>query len=58
MRECANGGKKALQLPTRSVTIAELQRLRRDFIKLNRTHVVAMDRVGRLFVEYLNVRLE
>lgn len=48
----------ALQLPTTSVTLPQLQRLRRQFVALCRSQVsggdVKADRFNTLFVEFLN----
>lgn len=41
-------------LPTRSVSIAELQRLRRTFVSLNRMRSIDAKRITPLFVEFLN----
>ena len=44
-------------LPPNSVTLPQLQRIRRQFISLNRQHNLAKDRISALFVEYLNDNL-
>lgn len=43
-----------LELPARSVTVAQLQRVRRQFVSLNRQHSVGKRRIRELFVEYVN----
>lgn len=45
-------------LPPEPVAAAQLQRIRRTFIALNKMRNVAPDRIGPLFVEYLNAALE
>jgi tRNA uridine 5-carbamoylmethylation protein Kti12 len=47
-------GEKVVELPGRAVMLPQLQRLRRQFIALNRRHDIAVDRAGVLFVEFLN----
>ncbi|KAA8912490.1 chromatin associated protein KTI12 [Sphaerosporella brunnea] len=47
-----------LQLPANHLTPSQLQGVRRDYMKLNRSHVVGKDRVRELFVEYFNSRFE
>lgn len=43
-----------LELPARTVTVAQLQRVRRQFVSLNRQHSVGKRRIRELFVEYVN----
>ena len=43
-----------IQLPTRSLALPQLQRIRRQFITLNRQHTLEKKRIGPLFVDYLN----
>lgn len=43
-----------LQLPARKVSAPELQRLRRQFIALNRMNAVGVTRIKESFVEWLN----
>ncbi|KAL8819266.1 MAG: hypothetical protein Q9191_007770 [Dirinaria sp. TL-2023a] len=43
-----------VELPTTPVSLPQLQRLRRQFITLNRTHRLEKKRVRAAFVEYLN----
>ncbi|KAI9835034.1 MAG: hypothetical protein M1819_002586 [Sarea resinae] len=43
-----------LDLPPSPVTLPQLQRLRRQFISLNRQHSLSMARIRELFVTYLN----
>lgn len=43
-----------LELPARCVTVAQLQRVRRQFVSLNRQHSVGKKRIRELFVEYVN----
>jgi protein KTI12 len=45
-----------LELPANDLTPSQLQSVRRDYMKLNRSHVVGKDRVRELFVEYFNSR--
>jgi protein KTI12 len=46
--------KLILHLPTTSLSVAQLQRLRRQFIGLNRQHSLSKARIRHLFVDYLN----
>ncbi|CCX05322.1 chromatin associated protein KTI12 [Pyronema domesticum] len=48
----------ALQLPANDLTTAQLQGVRRDYMKLHRSHVVGKARIRELFVEYFNKRFE
>ncbi|TGZ85251.1 chromatin associated protein KTI12, partial [Ascodesmis nigricans] len=47
-----------LELPDRQLSLPQLQRLRRQFIQLNRTHQIARKRIRELFVEYINENLQ
>ena len=46
-----------LVLPPRNVTLPQLQRIRRQFISLNRQHQAPKSRINHIFVEYLNDNL-
>lgn len=46
----------ALELPSCSITVPQLQRIRRQFIALNRQHGVGKERIKELFVEYVNAQ--
>ena len=48
------GAENVLDLPASPLGIAQLQRLRRQFITMNRTHELSKDRVKDLFLDYLN----
>lgn len=43
-----------LELPAGGLTVPRLQRIRRQFISLNRQHSVGKRRIRELFVEYVN----
>lgn len=43
-----------VQLPASSVSLPQLQRVRRQFITLNRQHTLSKSRIRDLFVDYLN----
>lgn len=43
-----------VELPLNSVSLAQLQRIRRTFIGLNRMRTVDVERITALFVEYMN----
>jgi protein KTI12 len=45
---------KPLELPTQPMTLPQLQRLRRQFITLNRQHNLSKSRLKEIFVNYLN----
>ncbi|KAG0129327.1 chromatin associated protein KTI12 [Tuber indicum] len=45
---------QVLELPGQDLTVAQLQRIRRQFIALNRQHPVGKQRIRELFVEYFN----
>lgn len=46
-----------IELPPRTVSIAQLQRVRRTFISLNRMRSLDSDRIVPLFVDYVNLSL-
>lgn len=48
------GAENVLELPANPLGLPQLQRLRRQFISLNRQHELGKDRLSHLFVEYLN----
>ena len=48
------GAETHVQLPTSTVSLPQLQRIRRQFITLNRQHTLEKARIRVLFVEYLN----
>lgn len=50
-------GESVLELPANSVSLPQLQRIRRQFISLNRQHTLAKGRIRDLFIEYLNDNL-
>jgi len=43
-----------IQLPTTALSLPQLQRIRRQFIALNRQHTLEKGRIRALFVDYLN----
>jgi protein KTI12 len=43
-----------IQLPTSPLSLPQLQRIRRQFITLNRQHTLEKSRIRQLFVDYLN----
>ncbi|KAL8841512.1 MAG: hypothetical protein Q9170_000895 [Blastenia crenularia] len=47
-------GDKLVELPTSPVALPQFQRIRRQFISLNRQHNLPKARVHDLFVEYIN----
>ncbi|KAF7195485.1 Protein kti12 [Pseudocercospora fuligena] len=49
---------QVINLPTSSPTLPQLQRLRRQFIGLNRQHTLSKSRIRDLFVDYLNDAFE
>lgn len=57
-RQFANYAVQAIQLPANDLTSSQLQSVRRDYMKLNRSHVVKKERIRELFVEYFNSRFE
>ncbi|SCU89861.1 LANO_0D06722g1_1 [Lachancea nothofagi CBS 11611] len=46
-----------VEIPPQAVTVAQLQRIRRQFVAMNRLRSLEKERVGPLFVEYLNKNL-
>jgi protein KTI12 len=48
------GVEKSIELPASPMTLPQLQRIRRQFITLNRQHSFSKARIGEVFVEYLN----
>ena len=46
-----------LTLPANPVSLPQLQRMRRQFVSLNRQHMVARNRICASFVEYLEENL-
>ncbi|RUS28173.1 chromatin associated protein KTI12 [Jimgerdemannia flammicorona] len=47
-----------VQVPARTITLAELRRLRRQFANINKMHTLLdMERVAKNFVDYLNTNL-
>ncbi|GMM38184.1 Kti12 protein [Saccharomycopsis crataegensis] len=47
-----------VELPLKTVSTAQLQRIRRTYISLNRVRAVDTNRIAPLFVEYLNTSLD
>ncbi|KAF8477162.1 chromatin associated protein KTI12 [Kalaharituber pfeilii] len=47
-----------IELPPSVVTLPQLQRIRRQYISLNRQHTQAKSRIRELFVNYLNQNLD
>ena len=47
-------GDKTVELPACPVTLPQLQRIRRQFISMNRQHNLAKPRIHGSFIEYLN----
>ncbi|KAF2654616.1 chromatin associated protein KTI12 [Lophiostoma macrostomum CBS 122681] len=45
---------KPIELPATPLTLPQLQRIRRQFITLNRQHNFSKDRIKEIFVDYLN----
>jgi protein KTI12 len=43
-----------IRLPTSTLSLPQLQRLRRQFITLNRQHSLEKSRIRQLFIDYLN----
>ncbi|KAH3662582.1 hypothetical protein OGAPHI_005834 [Ogataea philodendri] len=54
IRLSVEGGECVVEMPTREVSIAQLQRFRRAFVGLNRMRNVGVERIGPLFGEYLS----
>lgn len=48
------GAENEIELPMTAPSVAQLQRLRRQFIQLNRQHELKKERVRVLFVDHLN----
>jgi len=48
------GAENILELPAQPLGLPQLQRLRRQFISLNRQHELSKDRIKDLFVDYMN----
>ncbi|RIB00332.1 chromatin associated protein KTI12-domain-containing protein [Gigaspora rosea] len=48
---------KTIKLPSRTITLSELRRLRMQFTNINKMHTLDVDRVAELFVEYLNTNI-
>ena len=46
-----------IELPANPVSLPQLQRVRRQFISLNRLHDLSKARIGSSFIEYLNDNL-
>ncbi|KAL9017199.1 MAG: hypothetical protein Q9185_005489 [Variospora sp. 1 TL-2023] len=51
-------GNQVIELPTTAVSLPQLQRVRRQFISLNRQHTLPKSRISESFVEYLNSNFE
>lgn len=51
------GCSQVIDLPSQTISLPQLQRIRRQYISLNRSHVQAMARMRELFVGYLNTNL-
>jgi protein KTI12 len=47
---------KPIELPATPMTLPQLQRIRRQFITLNRQHSFSKARVKEVFVDYLNAQ--
>ena len=45
---------KPIELPATPMTLPQLQRIRRQFIAMNRQHSLSKARVKEVFVDYLN----
>jgi protein KTI12 len=50
------GVEKAIELPASPTTLPQLQRIRRQFITLNRQHNLPKSRLKEIFVDYLNAQ--
>ena len=48
----------AIDMPAHAVSTAQLQRIRRTFVALNRMRSIDIDRITSLFVEYINRTFE
>ncbi|KAL9013743.1 MAG: hypothetical protein Q9173_001587 [Seirophora scorigena] len=51
-------GDQVIELPVGPVSLPQLQRVRRQFISLNRQHSLPKSRISNSFVEYLNSNFE
>lgn len=47
---------KSIELPATPMTLPQLQRMRRQFITLNRQHSLSKSRIKEVFVDYLNAQ--
>lgn len=45
---------KPIELPAMPMTLPQLQRIRRQFITMNRQHSLPKARIKEVFVDYLN----
>jgi protein KTI12 len=45
---------KPIELPATTMSLSQLQRIRRQFITMNRQHSLSKARVKEVFVDYLN----
>jgi protein KTI12 len=45
---------KPIELPATQMTLPQLQRIRRQFITMNRQHSFSKSRIKEVFVDYLN----
>lgn len=45
---------RPLELPATPMTLPQLQRIRRQFITMNRSHSFSKTRIREVFVEFLN----
>ena len=43
-----------LSLPMNKLSLPQLQRLRKQFVNMNRQHSLKKDRIKNIFVDYLN----
>ncbi|KAF2199464.1 chromatin associated protein KTI12 [Delitschia confertaspora ATCC 74209] len=50
------GVEKQIELPANPVSLPQLQRIRRQFITLNRQHNFSKDRIKEIFIDYLNAQ--
>lgn len=48
------GADQAIELPATPVSLPQLQRIRRQFITMNRQHNFSKDRLKQIFIDYLN----
>lgn len=49
-----SGVDKSIELPATPVTLPQLQRIRRQFITMNRQHNFSKARLKEIFIDYLN----